>query len=440
MNRSRLLNLIAGMVLYGLPMQAQDTSPATVWTLEDCLLYADANSYNINTARLAAATNRESLAQSKSALLPSVSGNATMTFSHTGTEFNDDSRINTNGNAGVSASMVLYNGGTLRNNINLNQISVLSSELQIEQSANNIKLQITQAYLNVLLDKENVRYNEDLVKTSQAQLEQMRQKYQVGSVARKAVVQLEAQLAQDKYNLATYKSSERLDKVSLKQLLLLPADTAFEIQAPDTVFGPQVLPPLSEVQKSAISFLPDVRIGELAIEASRYSLANAKAGYLPTLSASLGAGSSLGNTTNYSLGYSISNTFYQQAGLTLSVPIFSRRINKTNVEKAKINIKQAELDLANTKIGLSQTVERAYVNALNSQNQYLSAQEQLAYNEEALRISSEELRIGSANMVDYVQQRNLYVQALQQYIQAKYNAAMYLKLYEFYKGTPITLK
>jgi outer membrane protein len=248
-------------------------------------------------------------------------------------------------------------------------------------------------------------------------------------------VQLEAQLAKDKYNLATSLSTERLDKLGLKQLLLLPSDTTFEVQQPDTLFSLAILPPLQEVQSAATDFLPDVKISELGLQSGKLDLSKAKSGYLPVVSLSAGLGSSLGNTVNYNLN----NNFYQQAGVSVSMPLFSRRVNKTNVEKAKIGIAQAELDVHNTRISVSQTVEKAYLNALNSQNQYKSAEEQMKYNEEALRISSEELKIGSANMVDYIQQRNLYVQGLQQFIQAKYNAAMYLKIYEFYKGTPLSL-
>jgi outer membrane protein len=414
--------------------------PANTWSLEDCIRYAEAHNYNINSLNLSRATSAESYLQSKAAVLPDLSANGSMTFNHTGTEFNSNSKVNSSGSAGISSSWTLYNGGYLQKDMEQKKIAVQSADLFLEQGKNNANLQITQAYLNILLDKESISYNQDLVKTSEAQLDQMQQRYKAGTVAQKDVVQLQAQLAKDRYGLATAKSTEQLDKLSLKQLLLLPSDTAFEVRQPDSLFSLAVLPPLSEVQSAAISVMPEVKIGELSLQSSKLDLSKAKSGYLPVVALSAGLGSSLGNTTNYSLGYSLNNNFYQQAGVSVSMPLFSRRVNKTNVEKAKIGIKQSELDLDNAKIGLSQTVEKSYINAANSQNQYVSAAEQLKYNQEALRISSEELRIGSSNMVDYIQQRNLYVQALQQFIQAKYNAAMYLKIYEFYKGEPLSLQ
>lgn len=414
--------------------EAQDTAQKT-WTLEDCIRHAEANNYNINSLKLSRETSNQNYLQSRATVLPNLNANGNMTFNHTGTTFNTDSQINSSGDAGVSSSWTLYNGGYLQKDIEQKKIAIRSADLFLELEKNNVNLQITQAYLNILLDKENISYNTDLVNTSVAQLAQMQQKFDVGSAAKKDVVQLEAQLAKDKYNLATSLSTERLDKLSLKQLLLLPSDTAFEVQQPDTLFSLAVLPPLQEVQSAATDFLPDVKISELGLQSSKLDLSKARSGYLPVVALSAGLGSSLGNVTNYSLN----NNFYQQAGVSVSMPLFSRRVNKTNVEKAKIGIAQAELDVHNVRISVSQTVEKAYLNALNSQNQYQSAEEQMKYNKEALRISSEELKIGSANMVDYIQQRNLYVQGLQQFIQAKYNTAMYLKIYEFYKGTPLSM-
>jgi outer membrane protein len=43
------------------------------------------------------------------------------------------------------------------------------------------------------------------------------------------------------------------------------------------------------------------------------------------------------------------------------------------------------------------------------------------------------------NMVDFLVQKNLFIQAQQNLIQAKYNAILNYGIYEFYMGKPITL-
>jgi outer membrane protein len=52
---------------------------------------------------------------------------------------------------------------------------------------------------------------------------------------------------------------------------------------------------------------------------------------------------------------------------------------------------------------------------------------------------NEQLKLGAINTYDLLQQRNQYVQAVQAYTQAKYDAFLQKKIYEFYRGNPVTL-
>ena len=111
---------------------------------------------------------------------------------------------------------------------------------------------------------------------------------------------------------------------------------------------------------------------------------------------------------------------------------------RSNIEKSKIAIEQAKLALADTKVTLSSEVEQAYINVQNGMAQYQSAEAQLKVVKESYEITNEQQKLGALNMVDLQQQRSLYVQALQSYIQAKYSAVLYNKIYEFYMGMPMT--
>ena len=95
--------------------------------------------------------------------------------------------------------------------------AVQSANLSIIQQENDITLQITQAYLAILLDKENIIFDTDQVNTAQAQVKLEQQRYDVGSVARSALIQLQAQQATDQYTLVNAKNTERGDLLTLKQ-------------------------------------------------------------------------------------------------------------------------------------------------------------------------------------------------------------------------------
>ena len=93
-----------------------------------------------------------------------------------------------------------------------------SANLNIIQQENDITLQITQSYLAILLDKENIVYDTDLVTTTTAQVKVEQQRYDAGSVARAALIQLQAQLANDKYTLVNAQNTERGDLLTLKTI------------------------------------------------------------------------------------------------------------------------------------------------------------------------------------------------------------------------------
>jgi outer membrane protein len=157
--------------------------------------------------------------------------------------------------------------------------------------------------------------------------------------------------------------------------------------------------------------------------------------------ATIGASLATGYSNNESVDYlkQLDNNFYQRVGLAISIPIFNNRIYRTQVEISKIEIAQADLSLLGAKTTLSQMVEQAYINVINAQAQYDAAVVQLKSTQEGYRVASEEFKDGAVNLVELLQQKNLYVQALQGYIQAKYTAALNLEVYNFYKGEPVKL-
>ena len=126
-------------------------------------------------------------------------------------------------------------------------------------------------------------------------------------------------------------------------------------------------------------------------------------------------------------------------GLTLSIPIYSRRVNKTNINKSKIEAEQTKLELENTTLALNQQIEQAYINMRNAYAQYKSAFEQFNANKETIDITNKQFELGSVNMVELQQQKSLYTQALQNYTQAKYTAVLHNRIYTFYTGAPVDL-
>ncbi|HEV9038768.1 MAG TPA: TolC family protein [Puia sp.] len=422
---------------------AQDSTagrPATLWTLQSCLDYAKKYNIQLNSLRLTQKTAEQNYQLSKAARQPNLNGGVGLTYTHNGSAaVNSFQQSSFNNNFSLSSGLTIYNGGYISDDIRQKNLEIQSANLNILETENNITLQITQAYLAILLAKENVVYVQDLVNTTAAQVDQGKKEYEAGSIARNAYIELQANLASDKYNLITAQSSVRQNKVTLKQLLQLPFQDSFDIVSPDTIFSKEVVAPLDTAVAIALRTRPEVMNAQLGIDISRLDLAKAKTGYLPLLTASAAIGSAYSSSNSNDYFKQQDNSFFQQAGLNLSIPIFTKRVVKTNVENAKIEIDQSKLSLLNTQTTLALTIEQAYINVVNAQGQYDAAVEGLKANQESFRIATEQLRVGATNIVDYLQQKTLYTQAFQVYLQAKYNAALSVRIYDFYMGIAVKL-
>lgn len=438
--------LFIGLVSLAVSGHAQDTTKARLpahWDLQTCIDYAKKNNITLNSLRLTVKTAEQNYLLSKAARQPTLAGSVTALYTHSKSAnpviggFSTESSFQND--YSLTSGITIYNGGAVNDNIMVANLQIQSANQNVVVNELDITLQIVQDYLNILLAKENVVYVEDLVKSTSAQVDQGKKEYEVGTIARNAYIELEAQLAADKYTLVTAQNAVRQNKLTLKQLLQLPLRDTFDVITPDTVIASQAVPSLDSVEAYALQNRPEIKLGQLGIDISRYNLAVAKTGYLPLLTASATLSTGYSNNQKEAFVQQMDDNFFQQAGLNLSIPIFNRRQVKTNVENAKIQIEQSRLTLLGNQTALSQTIEQAYINVLNAQGQYDAAVEELSANEEAFRVADEELKVGASNLVAYLQQKTLYTQAFENYVQAKYNSALSIEIYDFYMGIAVKL-
>jgi outer membrane protein len=401
-----------------------------LWSLQQCIDYAQKNNIQINSSRLTESVSEQNLIQSKSAMQPDLSVSASAGVA------NNDGVTERSSNLSLTSGLTLINGQYYRNDSKVKALDLEVSKLNVDTQENDIGLQLARAYLNILLANEDISYLREVVGTTEAQVIQAEQKNRLGSLANKDLMQLQASLASDRYNLTTALNIKRQDLLDLKQILQLPPDFGLEVVIPDTIRPSLVIPPLEEVQKKAVSVMPEIAGSKAGLEIQDLEIKKAKSGYYPALNLS-GSLSVYGqNNTYYS---SLDRSFTQQIGLSLSIPLSNRKITSTNVARARIQKSQQELNLQGDILSLNQKVEQAYISLVNAKSQLTSAEEQLRYTKELYRIANEELKIGLFNNVEYLQQKEQYLKALQEVTQAKYSAILYQMIYSFYNGMPISL-
>lgn len=239
------------------PIHAQFSDSIRKWSIEECFKYATEHNIEINTLKLKEQSSLQDLIASKGNQIPSLSASANNIF--------NNSKIDASGNGNltnqftssvnylVNSSIILWNDNYIKNNINQKNLLSQSAKLSVQQSQNTITLLITQGYLAILLAKENLKYIQDLVATSEARVKQGQLFYDAGSIAKNNLLQLQAQWASDNYLLVQIQNTIRQNILSLKQILQLPTDTIFDIVTPLSIEieTAALIPPLHSVQQTA---------------------------------------------------------------------------------------------------------------------------------------------------------------------------------------------
>ena len=116
----------------------------------------------------------------------------------------------------------------------------------------------------------------------------------------------------------------------------LPTSYDFIPAAVTNVTVKETVPDLNTAQQIAQNSRPEIKNGIASFMIAQTELEKVKAGIRPTIS--LGANLSTGYSDNQSYKYTsqLNSNFYQSLGLNVSIPIYSRRVNKTNINKSKI--------------------------------------------------------------------------------------------------------
>ena len=177
----------------------------------------------------------------------------------------------------------------------------------------------------------------------------------------------------------------------------------------------------------------------MSVEAAELDLAVAKAGYWPTISINAGVGDSHNSASQYEWGEQMKQNLNASIGISLAVPIFDNRRNKTAVEKAKLAKTNKQLDLQDQRNALTSTIEEYWLNAYTSQQKFVAAKSKAESMEASYTLLDEQFKHGLKNIVELLTGRDNLISAQQERLQSKYTAILNLKLLQFYQGQPIEL-
>ncbi|MDR1653859.1 MAG: TolC family protein [Prevotellaceae bacterium] len=410
------------------------TSDFYSFSLENCLNYAFSHNYNLQSMQLSEQASAAELKQSKQERLPSLSASVGQTLSH---QTGNSAAVS--GNAGINAGMTLYQGGAITKTIEQNKLKKELSGLQTSQYVNNLTIQILQAFLTAVGNEELLKYQQNVIAASQEQWKQGKAQYDYGKILESDCLLLEAQLASDQNNVTNTQITLGNNMLALKNLLAMPATDSLKLLSPDTlsISAMGLLPPLANVLSEANNALPDLKINQYNINIANLNLKIAKGNYLPTVSLSGSIGTGHSDFDNF--GTQLSNRFNQQAGISVSIPIYDKGRAKAQVQQSKIALQQAELDKKQNELDINKTITEDYQNVVSAYNRYRTTQILQNAHSKSFEAYRHRFNAGSITVVELLQQQNNYLNALTDYIQSKYELILKRKILDLYMGKNISL-
>ncbi|UOB18770.1 TolC family protein [Abyssalbus ytuae] len=420
--------------------QAEQQKP---WSLEECIEYAVTNNITVKDAELTKGNNELNYAASKSSRLPNLTGSASQNISF-GTAINNItsdyiSQTTNSTSLGLSTSVTLYNGNQINNKIKQNKLLVDQSSLYIKEAENSITLSVTEAYIQVLYNKENILIATTNLETSEKELEMAKARLEAGTISMVDYTDAQSQTATNKYNLIAAKNNYQQQLLVLKQLLELPPEESFEIETFKNYEELLMLPDKMEIYQKALAVLPEIEADKVGVDISKKDLEIAKGAFLPTLSLTGSIGSGYTDIQDMSFSDQLDFNFNQRVGLSLSIPIFNRNQTKTQVKSAKINIKKAELQLQSTQKELYKKIETAWHNAVSSHEQLSASISARDASKESYTLAQKKYELNALSTTDLIISQNAYTNAEINYLQAKYLNILYVQLLQFYQGNPIKI-
>ena len=395
------------------------------------------NNIQVRQSRNNQLSGIEDTKQAKAALFPSLVASTTQSYTnYPSSEVTDNNSYT--GTYGITAGMTIFEGGKLRTEVKRQKVQNQMDALSVEESVNDIRIAIVQAYMQCLYAADAVRINRSTAEASKAQRDRAEEMLRTGSISRVDFAQLQSQYSSDEYQIVVAGSTLDNYKLQLKQLLELDIMEEMNPAVPgvkeENVL--KALPPKNEVYETALKVMPQIRRGELGIEAAKLEEKSARAGFFPSISLSASVGTGHMSNNDFESGSQIWNRFNENVGLTLNIPIFSNRKNRTAVNKAKIALNDSYLEWTSLQKELLRNVESAYLDAVSAQAQYLSAREKEKYARESYELTSEQFRVGVKNTVELITAQNEYSAAQQQVLQAKYLTLLSIELLNIYQGLP----
>ncbi len=277
----------------------------------------------------------------------------------------------------VTLSQTLYDFGRTPSQVKINALTAQSSHADLATAQNSVAFNVKQAYYNALQAEHNLETAKQTAKQFREHLGQARGFLQIGTKTRFDVTQAEVNLSNAELTLIQAENQVGLTRLNLNNSMGLPEAAVYRLEdvLVQTKFGLSQ----DEALVTAYERRPDLQSSTKKKQAAHQSVALAREGYLPQLSA---------NANYYYTGTDFPLQSGWSAGLNLSVPIFNGFLTHYQVQEAECAYGTAEANERSVRLAIFTQVRQDYLTLH-------AAEESIATSVVAVRQAKENVELAS---------------------------------------------
>ncbi|AWI25410.1 TolC family protein [Flavobacterium pallidum] len=445
------------LLIFSMSLQAQNKK----WTILECVDYALQHNISIKQTELDTMAAKIDRKDAIGNFLPSVNANASHSWNiglnqniTTGLLENQTTQFTS---AGLNMGIDIYKGLQNQTRLSRARLNIIASQYQLKKMRDDISLNVANAFLQILFNKENLKVQKELLQNNEKQQSRTEELVNAGSVPRGDLMDMKATVAGSKQAVVIAENTLLISKLSLAQLLQLEdyenfdiADENFDVQD-----SPTMMQTPTAIYEKAKEERSEIKLARTNMEIAEKDVKIAKAGFQPSLTGFY----SFSTRASYSdriigvdgngdpivtgpqpLFDQFSDNKGHSFGLQLNIPILNGFSVRNNVERSKISLERYKIAYSQQELDLQRNIYTAFTDAKGALNSYEAAVSALEARTEAFNYAKEKFNVGLMNAFDLNQAQTLYANAQSEVLRTKFDYIFRVKVVEFYFGIPITKK
>jgi len=344
----------------------------------------------------------------------------------------------------ITTSLNLFNGFRDYASLQSSLKKESAAEYTLARVLESVVFDVTQAYFQVLLDRELLDISRENLLSSQDQLTLIDRQFKVGLKSMTDRYQQESETEQS--HLSVIKAETRMERsmFELKRRLQMNPDIKVNLLPNPQEFAPppDSKPNVDSLVALALQRRGDLKSKSLETTAAQWQIKAARASWYPTLDLNVIVTSGGVEYLNHEYSYpplseQFSKTFGSSAGVRFSWLLFDGFQTRYAVEGAKINLLNQQFDYEDLKRNIVIDLHQAAGDYTSAWTQIETAKVSFSAARSAFEAVKRKYQLGAASFVELSLARATLFNARSTLSQATYNLALQKSVLDFTTGKPV---